>query len=98
MNATCRCSSYLPLEFRREDILRRIGQTKQIKKTLDALADDREQRVALYRCRGCGAFWQSGWQWGLGPNGCDVYLFRVPVIPVDDWLHEHYRQPGGRTD
>ena len=89
----CRCSSYVALEFRREDILGRIRQTKRIKKTLEQLAEDGSERVALYRCRACHAFWQSGWQWGIGPNGCDEYLFQVPDISVEEWQREHYRQP-----
>jgi hypothetical protein len=89
----CRCSSYKPLEFRREDVLERIRQTKQIRKTVDELARDDVERVELYRCHACGALWQSGWEWGLGPNGCDEYLFQVPPITVEEWQREHYRQP-----
>jgi len=90
---SCQCASFRPLELSRDQILKRLRETKRIKKTLDVLVQDESEHVALYRCRDCGSFWQSGRQWGFGRDGFDEYLFQVPAISIEEWQREHYRQP-----
>ena len=86
---SCNCKSYRPLELARDQISRRIKESKEILKTLESQAKANDGTV-LYRCKFCGQFWQESiaWNWG-GKN----YLFKVPETSTSDWLDEQFISP-----
>ncbi|MBV9925726.1 MAG: hypothetical protein JOZ96_11965 [Acidobacteria bacterium] len=76
----------------RKSILRRIRESKSLKKKLEGLAEYREgyQWHNLYRCAECGQLWQESYAWNFGAKW---YLFQVPPLDAGEWLAEPYVQP-----
>jgi hypothetical protein len=87
---SCNCAEYGPIELDRKSITRRIRQSRAIRKRLALVADHEGLGVSLLRCADCGQFWQSGHEWNFADR---EYLFHVPMVEVEDWQREPYRQP-----
>ena len=86
---TCSCDKYLPIELTRDEISKRIKDSKGIKKALE-LKSDTLNGQQLYQCSHCQQFWQSNWAWNWGNK---EYLFKVPAIKTEDWKVEPYMAP-----
>ena len=86
----CKCSQYQPIAPNRKSINKRIKETKEIKKGLVLLAENKSREVELYRCPVCGQLWQSGHDW---KKGYQEYLFQVPEIDVAKWKAKSYVEP-----
>ena len=86
---TCGCKDYKHLELKRSDIEERSKQTEEIEGLLEKLIQNK-YKDALYKCKGCGQYWQVGYDW---VGGGDKYYFKVPTIDTQDWLKKPYVQP-----
>ena len=88
----CECSEYEPIELDRKSIRKRINETKTLKKLLEFVAEYQKENTGhkLLRCAECGQFWQASRAWNVG---AEEYLFKVPVVSVEDWLAEPYMKP-----
>ena len=87
----CGCAQYSHLTLDRKAISLRIKQSVALMKRLEKVAEDSQLGISLFRCPLCGEMWQSGREWNFGN---EEYLYRVPCITQEEWLHEHYVQPG----
>jgi hypothetical protein len=86
----CVCEGYGNIELLRSAVDARIKETKAIRKSVRLLAESRDKRDSLYKCDGCGQFWQGSraWNWGN-----EIYFFKIPAISTAEWLEEPYIQP-----
>jgi hypothetical protein len=82
--SSCACALYREELRALEDVGERYTHTPEIKRTLDLLA--RGNWTTLYRCRGCGQYWQSAYFHGAYHGGGFETLFQVPSIDPDAWL------------
>jgi len=87
---SCKCKKYKHLELKRSEISRRIRQSKKLKNKLQIIAKHSSSEHKLLKCPECGQYWQSSGVWNRGNY---PYLFKVPEIDPDNWLHEPYIQP-----
>ena len=64
-SSTCSCNKYQPIELTRDEISKRVKESKGIKKGLE-LKSETLQGQQLYQCSNCHQFWQSNraWNWG----------------------------------
>ena len=86
----CTCNNYPDLKPDRKSVLKRINETKILKKVLVQLDKHPDGENILFHCEDCGQFWQSSraWNWGN-----EEYLFKVPETQVEVWKDEPYVQP-----
>jgi hypothetical protein len=92
MTVTCRCREFGPLAARPEAIALRVKRADVIRPTLVLLAEHVPERVALYRCRECGATWQ-GARSRVALFGQEECLYQVPEIDLVEWRREPYAKP-----
>lgn len=87
---TCNCKIYEDLEMTRKVITKRIKDRKQLKKSLAELCLSSDKEHKYLKCEECGQHWQMSraWNWGN-----EAYMFKVPAIPVNDWLELPFVQP-----
>jgi hypothetical protein len=92
MTVTCRCREFGPLAARSETIALRVKRADAIRPTLVLVAEHLPERVALYRCRLCGATWQ-GARSRVALFGQEECLYQVPEIDVLEWRRQPYAKP-----
>lgn len=87
---SCGCAAYPDLELLRKNITRRIRETTRIRKGLTLVAEHPDGENSLFRCGGCGQYWQisRAWNWGN-----DEYAFKVPITDTQEWKQERYAAP-----
>jgi hypothetical protein len=86
---TCNCNSYKDLDTG-SAITKREKETKKILNGMDLLAEDATGEHNLYKCPGCGQFWQRSLAW---MDGNKPYAFKVPTIEIETWKRLPYVQP-----
>ena len=86
----CSCSEFGDLTFDRSEITKRIKASHVLRKSLSLLATHDDSEHELLQCGTCGQNWQSSraWNWGN-----ERYLFKVPAVPVEQWLAQEFVQP-----
>ncbi len=85
----CNCEKYRQLELSRDQISKRIKDSREILKTLDLKAEV-NNGTTLYQCTACGQLWQKSMAWNWG--GQD-YLFKIPETSTSEWLNEQFMSP-----
>jgi hypothetical protein len=86
----CNCKNYTTLELYRDQISKRIKESRGIIKTLDLKAEVDNGVTVLFQCPVCGQFWQKSMAWNWG--GKD-YLFQIPQTNITEWLTEQFMSP-----
>jgi hypothetical protein len=89
---TCHCREHGRLAARPEAIALRVKRADAIRASLVLVAENPEERVALYRCRDCGATWQ-GARSRVALFGQEECLYQVPEIDAAEWRREPYVKP-----
>lgn len=87
---TCICENYKVLELQRNDISKRIKESKLLKKQLTTISKHNNGEARLYKCDVCNQIWQGNYAWNFG-NG--EYLFRVPFTEIVEWESNPYVAP-----
>lgn len=88
-SGTCSCDKYHPIELTRDEISKRVKESRGIKKWLELKAET-SQGQQLFQCQNCNQFWQKNLAWNWGNK---EYLIKVPAIEIADWQNEPYMQP-----
>ncbi len=85
----CSCGEYSDIELIRKAINERIKKSKDLKKQLKLVSKSDTENI-LFVCEICNQFWQSSraWNWGN-----DEYLFKVPIIELQDWIQNQFMAP-----
>ncbi|MBM6616949.1 hypothetical protein [Bacillus suaedaesalsae] len=86
----CECNNFDVIELQRNDISKRIKETKTLKKKLKLLAKHPNGEDQLYECDKCEQLWQGSYAWNFG-NG--EYLFKVPKVDTEKWHVEQFVAP-----
>ncbi|RSD27800.1 hypothetical protein [Mesobacillus subterraneus] len=86
----CGCDSVKDLTLQRNDISKRIKESKMLKKRFRLIAKHSNGEEKLYVCNECNQLWQGSYAWNFG-NG--EYLFKIPSIEIKKWEVEHYTAP-----
>ncbi|MFT7604992.1 MAG: hypothetical protein ACI8VT_002585 [Saprospiraceae bacterium] len=88
-NKSCTCENYSALELSRDEISKRIKESKKIIKHLE-IKSKAKKGNHLYQCEFCQQLWQlsNAWNWG-GKN----YLFKVPKTKIEDWNENPFMHP-----
>ena len=87
---TCGCDSYNDLRLQRNDISKRIKESKMLKKRIKLIAKHSNGEERLYVCNECDQLWQGSYAWNFG-NG--EYLYKVPSIEIKKWAEQYYTAP-----
>ncbi|MGI8387811.1 hypothetical protein [Robertmurraya sp. P23] len=86
----CVCDNYKDLDLQRNDISKRIKESKLLKTHLKTIVKPKNSKDKLYQCDICNQFWQGSFAWNFGNV---EYLFKVPFTEIVEWENEHYIAP-----
>ena len=87
---SCPCETAAPLELTRDAITRRAKLSRQLKRSLELLAEHSDREHQLWRCGSCGGLWQRALAWNWGDK---EYFFTVPTIEAGDWREQPFVDP-----
>ena len=83
-------TKYPHIQFKRNEVSKRIKETKNLLKSFKLIAEHPDQEHKLFLDESTNEYWQLAyaWNWGAKPYG-----FIVPLIRVEEWQKERYVDP-----